>query len=138
MTRRKSRDICTLGRQKKSERGGRRAAARGRVVLRRGRCVLRARSTFARCRSCFTTPSHFGNRRCVIRSEASALPSESEDEMKKASWMLSAAAAVTLLTTLGAVTAGAEDRRIVADVPFDFIVQDMLLPAGDYVITERA
>ena len=57
--------------------------------------------------------------------------------MKKTSWISSAAVAVTLLTTLGVATAGAQDRRLVADVPFDFIVHDMLMPAGDYVITER-
>lgn len=57
--------------------------------------------------------------------------------MKKISWMLPAAVAAALLATAGVTRADAQDRRIVADVPFDFIVHDLLMPAGDYVITER-
>ena len=58
--------------------------------------------------------------------------------MKKFSLIIAESAlAVALLGTCGAATARAQDRRIVADVPFDFIVQDMVMPAGSYVITQR-
>jgi len=42
------------------------------------------------------------------------------------------------LLAAGATTARAQDRRVIADVPFDFAVQGLLMPAGDYVITDRS
>ena len=44
---------------------------------------------------------------------------------------------IALLIT-GATTARAQDRRVIADVPFDFVVHGLLMPAGDYVITDRS
>jgi len=44
---------------------------------------------------------------------------------------------IALLIT-SATTARAQDRRVIADVPFDFVVHGLLMPAGDYVITERS
>jgi len=42
------------------------------------------------------------------------------------------------LLAAGATTARAQDRRVIADVPFDFAVQGLPMPAGDYVITDRS
>ena len=42
------------------------------------------------------------------------------------------------LLAAGATTARAQDRRVIAYVPFDFAVQGLLMPAGDYVITDRS
>ena len=42
------------------------------------------------------------------------------------------------LLAAGATTARAQDRRVIADVPFDFVVHGLLMPAGDYVITDRS
>ena len=44
---------------------------------------------------------------------------------------------IALLIT-SATTARAQDRRVIADVPFDFVVHGLLMPAGDYVITDRS
>ena len=43
----------------------------------------------------------------------------------------------TALMTIGGVSAARADERIVAKVPFSFIVGGVRLPAGDYTVTEN-
>jgi hypothetical protein len=43
-----------------------------------------------------------------------------------------------VLLVAGATKARAQDHRVIADVPFDFIVHGLVMPAGDYVITDRS
>jgi hypothetical protein len=44
----------------------------------------------------------------------------------------------TVVMTIGAASAARADERIVANVPFAFIVSGVRLPAGSYTITENA
>jgi hypothetical protein len=45
---------------------------------------------------------------------------------------------VMTLMTIGAASAARAEERIVAKVPFSFIVQGVRLPAGSYTVTENA
>jgi hypothetical protein len=96
------------------------------------------RSASRACRSCFTTSTHFSNTSDVTLTEAGVLQREGEGKMKKLSKRrASMVLLIALLVTGAATTARAQERRVTGDVPFDFIVQGMLFPAGDYVIAER-
>jgi hypothetical protein len=51
--------------------------------------------------------------------------------MKSAKWML----AVTLLSLSGLMSAQTLTKRVVAQVPFDFVVGNKIMPAGEWVVS---
>jgi hypothetical protein len=42
---------------------------------------------------------------------------------------------LSLFVVLSGIAANAQDRKIIATIPFDFIVGDIGMPAGDYEVT---
>jgi len=55
--------------------------------------------------------------------------------MKTARLVACAVLVLVLLAPLGAQTHGQAAPRLTAEVPFDFMVQRVMFPAGDYVVT---
>ena len=43
---------------------------------------------------------------------------------------------LSLLVMLSGIAANAQDIRLVANIPFDFVVGDVIMPAGDYDVTK--
>src|SRR5437667_6405508 len=58
--------------------------------------------------------------------------------MKKRILKMSGIAFATAVIAIGSVPAARAEERIVAKVPFTFIVGDTRLPAGDYVVKEMS
>src|SRR5262245_33431747 len=56
--------------------------------------------------------------------------------MKNTILKLSGIAFACAVVAIGTASVARADERIVAKVPFEFIVGDVRLPAGDYVVTE--
>jgi hypothetical protein len=70
------------------------------------------------------------------RTEYEASAGKSEDVMNKMTATMSRViVAAALMTAAASTMARAGDTKLVARVPFDFIVGDKLLPAGSYTIS---
>jgi hypothetical protein len=56
--------------------------------------------------------------------------------MKSASFISCAVLVLLVAGLVGAQTRGSAPQKLTADVPFDFMVRQVMFPAGNYVVTQ--